>query len=102
MLLLATLSEYMGYNLTLLAGRVSTDPEVDIQLVGSVAVIFCFQKGANSHRHQAEYGEDSEGKMFAKWDDKIYHSTLQGFSRFVWAACKCDCLSRSNADKDLR
>jgi hypothetical protein len=57
--LLATLSEYTGYNLTLLAGRVSTDPEVDIQLVGSVAVIFCFQKGANSHRHQAEYGEDS-------------------------------------------
>jgi hypothetical protein len=32
--LLATLSEYTGYNLTLLAGRVSTDPDVDIQLVG--------------------------------------------------------------------
>jgi hypothetical protein len=32
--LLATLSEYTGYDLTLLAGRVSTDPDVDIQLVG--------------------------------------------------------------------
>jgi hypothetical protein len=57
--LLTTLSEYTGYNLTLLARRVSTDPGVDIQLLGLVAVIFCFQKGANLHRHQAEYGEDS-------------------------------------------
>ncbi|KAJ7748152.1 hypothetical protein B0H14DRAFT_3604399 [Mycena olivaceomarginata] len=61
--LLASISEYTGYKLTLLAGRVSTNPEVDIQVVvlntGKIA--------------------GSEGKTFAKWDKKIYHSTLQGF-----------------------
>jgi hypothetical protein len=34
--LLLALSEYTGYKLTLLAGRVVTEPEIDIQVVGYV------------------------------------------------------------------
>jgi hypothetical protein len=30
------------------------------------------------------------GKTFPAWDTGVYTSTLQGFSRFVWAARKSD------------
>ncbi|KAJ7889379.1 hypothetical protein B0H14DRAFT_2561878 [Mycena olivaceomarginata] len=66
--LLSTLSEYTGYNLTLLAGRVETDPKVDVKVVA-----------INS-------GKTREGKTFSNWDVKTYSTTLQGFSHFVWAA----------------
>ncbi|KAJ7810808.1 hypothetical protein B0H14DRAFT_3756640 [Mycena olivaceomarginata] len=69
-LLLLALSEYTGYKLTLLAGRVVTEPEIDVQVVGLNAGTL---KGEN-------------GKMFPAWDASVYKSTLQGFSRFIWAA----------------
>ncbi|KAJ7346457.1 hypothetical protein DFH08DRAFT_960928 [Mycena albidolilacea] len=68
--LLSALSDYMGYRLTLLAGHIETKPEVDVQIIGLNA--------------GKMYGGDS--KTFAHWDEKIYHSTLQNFSRFMWAA----------------
>jgi hypothetical protein len=37
--LLSALAEYTGYRLTLLAGRVETNPEVDVQVIGYDAVI---------------------------------------------------------------
>ncbi|KAJ7354141.1 hypothetical protein DFH08DRAFT_955553 [Mycena albidolilacea] len=45
--------------------RVETNPEVDVQVIGLNA--------GKTH------GED--GKTFSHWDDKIYHATLQNFSK---------------------
>ncbi|KAF8134662.1 hypothetical protein K438DRAFT_1997700 [Mycena galopus ATCC 62051] len=63
--LLVALAEYTGYKLTLLAGRVADDN--DIQVLG-----------LNTGK--------ANDKTFPDWDPKVYTSTLQGFSRFVWAS----------------
>jgi hypothetical protein len=46
--LLSALSEYTGYNLTLLAGRVETDPKVDVKVVAYAdAVMLLIEDVAN-------------------------------------------------------
>ncbi|KAJ7813588.1 hypothetical protein B0H13DRAFT_2382348 [Mycena leptocephala] len=70
--LLLLLREYTGYNFTLLAGRVDrTGPKPEFQVTGIHAGT------------ATKVGKDA---IFPVWDPKVYESTLNLFTKFVWAA----------------